>query len=139
MAMFAGGLHHGFEIAVLVVAAGTADAIVPFVPGGLGVVEAIIPAVLAWYSTPVSQGFAVAVVYLTVGTFLPAAGGAVALPFVPRRRRRRGPPPRPKGNPSRAESRDAAHVLPSGPDENPAVGAGRLLSWAGTRARCCLA
>jgi len=92
MAMFAGGLHHGFEIAVLAVGAGMAGAIVPFVPGGLGVVEAIIPAVLAWYGTPVSQGLAVALVYRTVGTFLPAAGGAVALPFVrPRRLRGREP------------------------------------------------
>jgi len=79
MVMIAAGLHHGFEIAVLVVGAGMAAAIVPFLPGGLGVVEAVIPAVLAWYGTPVSVGLVVALTYRALGTFLPAAAGVPAL------------------------------------------------------------
>ena len=79
MVMIAAGLHHGFEIAVLVVGAAMVAAIVPFLPGGIGVVEAVIPAALAWYGTPVSVGLAVAVTYRVIGTFLPAAVGVPTL------------------------------------------------------------
>jgi uncharacterized membrane protein YbhN (UPF0104 family) len=48
-------------------------------PGGLGVVEAIIPAVVHWYGPSLSAAFAGALVYRMVGTVLPAAVGAVAV------------------------------------------------------------
>ncbi len=92
MVMMAAGLHHGFEIAVLVVGAAGAAAMVPFLPGGIGVVEAAIPGVLAWYGTPVRVGLAVAVTYRVLGTFLPAGVGVPALIALRAHRRTRAAP-----------------------------------------------
>jgi uncharacterized membrane protein YbhN (UPF0104 family) len=52
------------------------------------VVEAIIPAVVHWYGPPVSAAFAGALVYRALGTFLPAAAGAIALVVLRARRPR---------------------------------------------------
>jgi len=90
-AMFATGLDFGFEIALLVVGAGMVASIVPFLPGGIGVAEAVIPAVLAWYGTPVSTGLAVALIYRALGTFLPPAAGVPALVALRAQRHRRPP------------------------------------------------
>ena len=78
-ALIAAHAHVGFDIALLAAGAAAASALIPLLPGGLGVVEAIIPAVVHWYGPPVSAAFAGALVYRALGTFLPAAAGAVAL------------------------------------------------------------
>jgi uncharacterized protein (TIRG00374 family) len=71
--------HVGFDVALLAAGAAAASGLIPLLPGGLGVVEAIIPAVVHWYGPSLSAAFAGALVYRMVGTFLPAAAGAVAV------------------------------------------------------------
>jgi uncharacterized membrane protein YbhN (UPF0104 family) len=69
----------GFDVALLAAGAAAASGLIPLLPGGLGVVEAIIPAVVRWYGPSLSAAFAGALVYRVLGTFLPAAAGAVAV------------------------------------------------------------
>ncbi len=78
-ALIAAHAHVGFDIALLAAGAAAASALIPLLPGGLGVVEAIIPAVVHWYGPPVSAALAGALVYRALGTFLPAIAGAVAV------------------------------------------------------------
>ena len=78
-ALIAAHAHVGFDIALLAAGAAAASALIPLLPAGLGVVEAVIPAVVHWYGPPVSAAFAGALVYRALGTFLPALAGAVAL------------------------------------------------------------
>ncbi len=87
-ALLAAHAHVGFDIALLAAGAAAASALIPLLPGGLGVVEAIIPAVVHWYGPPVSAALAGALAYRALGTFLPALAGAAAL--VALRARRRG-------------------------------------------------
>jgi uncharacterized protein (TIRG00374 family) len=87
-ALIAAHAHVGFDIALLAAGAAAASALIPLLPGGLGVVEAIIPAVVHWYGPPVSAAFAGALVYRALGTFLPAAAGAIALVVLRARRPR---------------------------------------------------
>ena len=67
------------EVALLASAAAVLASSIPLLPAGLGVVEAAVPAVLAWYGAPLDLALAGAVVVRVVGTVLPAAGGALAL------------------------------------------------------------
>ncbi len=67
------------DVALLAVGAGAVAAAVPLLPGGIGVVEAVMPAVIHWYGPPVSAALAGVLLYRAVGTFLPAAAGAVSL------------------------------------------------------------
>jgi uncharacterized protein (TIRG00374 family) len=67
------------DVALLAVGAGALAAAVPLVPGGLGVVEAVMPAVVHWYGPPLSAALAGALLYRAIGTFLPAAAGTVSL------------------------------------------------------------
>lgn len=69
----------GYDIAILAAGTGAAAGLIPLLPAGLGVVEAIIPAVVHWYGPPFDAALAAALVYRVVGTFLPAAAGGVAL------------------------------------------------------------
>jgi uncharacterized protein (TIRG00374 family) len=77
--LIAAHAHVGFDIALLAAGAAAASALIPLLPGGIGVVEAIIPAVVHWYGPPVSAALAGALVYRALGTFLPALAGAAAL------------------------------------------------------------
>ena len=67
------------DVALLAVGAGAVAAAVPFLPAGIGVVEAVIPAVVHWYGPPISAALAGALLYRAAGTFLPAAAGAASL------------------------------------------------------------
>jgi uncharacterized protein (TIRG00374 family) len=77
--LIAVGAHVDPDVALLAVGAGAVAAAVPLLPGGIGVVEAVIPAVVHWYGPAVSAALAGALLYRAVGTFLPAAAGGVAL------------------------------------------------------------
>ena len=77
------------DVALLAVGAGAVAAAVPLLPGGIGVVEAVMPAVIHWYGPPFSAALAGVLLYRALGTFLPAAAGAVAL--VPLRAHRADP------------------------------------------------
>lgn len=64
-----------FDAVVLAVGTEGIAARIPLVPGGSGVVKAVIPAVPHWHGAPLAG----ALVYRAFGTFLPAGAGAIAL------------------------------------------------------------
>ena len=67
------------DVALLAVGAGALAGAVPLLPAGVGVVEAVMPAVIHWYGPPLSAALAGVLIYRVVGTLLPAAAGAVSL------------------------------------------------------------
>ena len=77
--LIAAHAHVGYDIAVLAAGAAATAGLIPLLPGGIGVVEAIIPAVVHWYGPPFGAALAAALVFRVLGTFLPAAAGGVAL------------------------------------------------------------
>jgi putative heme transporter len=77
--LIAAHAHVGFDIAILAAGAAATAGLIPLLPGGLGVVEVIIPTVVHWYGPPFDAALAAALVYRVLGTFLPAAAGAAAL------------------------------------------------------------
>ncbi len=80
MLFFAVGIHDGFELALLSAGAAAAASSIPLLPGGLGAVEAAVPALLAWYGTPLATALSATLLYRAIGTFLPAAAGALSIP-----------------------------------------------------------
>jgi uncharacterized protein (TIRG00374 family) len=80
MLLFAVGIHDGFELALLSVGAAAVASSIPLLPGGLGAVEAAVPALLAWYGAPVAAALSATLLYRAIGTFLPAAAGALSIP-----------------------------------------------------------
>ncbi len=73
------GAHVDPDVALLAVGTGAVAGAVPLLPGGIGVVEAVMPAVIHWYGPPLSAALAGVLIYRVVGTLLPAAAGAVSL------------------------------------------------------------
>ena len=67
------------DVALLAVGAGALASAVPLLPAGIGVVEAVMPAVIHWYGPALSAALAGVLLYRAIGTFLPAAAGAVSL------------------------------------------------------------
>lgn len=80
MLFFAVGIHDGFELALLSAGAAAAASSIPLLPGGLGAVEAAVPALLAWYGAPIATALSATLLYRAIGTFLPAAAGALSIP-----------------------------------------------------------
>ena len=78
-ALLAGGAHVGFDIAMLAVTVSAVATFVPLVPGGLGIVEAAIPAVAHHFGVAYDHGLAAALVYRALGTFVPASVGVLAI------------------------------------------------------------
>ena len=77
--LIAAHAHVGYDVAVLAAGAAATAGLIPLLPGGIGVVEAIIPAVVHWYGPTFGAALAAALAYRVLGTFLPAAAGGVAL------------------------------------------------------------
>ena len=75
----AAGVHVSGDVVILAATAGVFATAIPLVPGGLGVVEAVIPAVLHHFGAPLDAALAGAVIYRVVGTFLPATVGALVI------------------------------------------------------------
>jgi len=69
----------GFDLALLAVTVAAVSIFIPLVPGGLGVVEAVIPAVVHHFGVDYSAGIAAALAYRALGTFIPAGVGALAI------------------------------------------------------------
>ena len=78
-ALRAGGANVGFDVAMLAVTVSAAATLVPLVPGGLGIVEAAIPAVAHHFGVPYDRGLAAALAYRALGTFMPASVGLLAV------------------------------------------------------------
>lgn len=72
-------VHVGGDVVVLAATVGLLATAVPLLPGGLGVVEAVIPAVLHHFGVPLDAALAGAVIHRVVGTFLPAAVGVLVI------------------------------------------------------------
>jgi len=89
MLLFAVGIHDGFELALLSAGAAAVASSIPLLPGGLGAVEAAVPALLAWYGAPIAAALSATLLYRSIGTFLPAAAGGLAIPALRVRRRSR--------------------------------------------------
>jgi uncharacterized protein (TIRG00374 family) len=79
MLMFSVGIHNGFDVALLAAGAASVAAAVPLLPGGIGAVELAVPALLAWYGSPVADALSATLLYRAVGTFLPAAAGGISI------------------------------------------------------------
>ena len=75
VSLAAAGVHARADVVVLAATAGVLATAVPFIPGGLGLVEAVIPAVLHHFGAPLDAALAGALIYRAVGTFLPAGVG----------------------------------------------------------------
>jgi uncharacterized protein (TIRG00374 family) len=78
-ALLAAGAHVGFDVALLAISVSAVSVLVPFIPGGIGIAEAAIPAVTHHFGVPYDLGLAAALAYRGLGTFLPAGLGAIAI------------------------------------------------------------
>jgi len=75
----AAGVHVGGDVVILAATASVLATAIPLIPGGLGIVEAVIPAVLHHFGVPLDAALAGAVIYRVVGTFLPATVGVLVI------------------------------------------------------------
>ena len=80
----AAGIHLNLEVVLLASTVGTMAGWIPLLPGGLGVVEAVIPVILHRFGAPLADALAATVVYRALGTLVPAVGGGIALPLLGR-------------------------------------------------------
>ncbi len=94
-ALAAVGVHLQPDVVILGASAGVLAASVPLLPGGLGLVEAVMPAVFHHFGAPLDAALAGALLYRAIGTFLPAAAGAgvVGAFFLGRRATQTAVPP----------------------------------------------
>jgi uncharacterized membrane protein YbhN (UPF0104 family) len=79
LAVRALGVDLGLDQVLLAYAAGRVAANAPFVPGGLGVVETVVPLVLVHYGVHWPDALGAVLLYRMAGTLLPAAAGAAAV------------------------------------------------------------
>lgn len=77
--MRAVGLTIDLDLALLATGTEIVASSIPLLPGGLGVVEAVVPALLHWYGAPVDEALAGALVTRVLSTVLPAVAGIGAL------------------------------------------------------------
>ena len=82
------GVHVRADVVILAASAGVLASSVPLLPGGIGLVEAVIPTVLHHFGAPLDASLAGALVYRAVGTFLPAAAGVSVVARLALSRRR---------------------------------------------------
>jgi uncharacterized membrane protein YbhN (UPF0104 family) len=88
------GFHMHPELVLLAQTVGTVVSWVPLLPGGLGLVEAAVPAVLHHFGAPLADALAATLVYRAVGTLVPALVGSGAIAALGPRRRDAVFPPR---------------------------------------------
>ncbi len=77
-ALIAAGVHVPFDVLFLAYSVGVIAAEVPLIPGGFGITEIAMPAVLHHFGVPLAPALAGALVYRVLGTLVPAAVGALA-------------------------------------------------------------
>jgi uncharacterized protein (TIRG00374 family) len=75
----AAGFHIHPELALLARTVGTIASWIPLLPGGLGVVEVAVPAILHRFGAPFDDALAATLVYRAAGTLLPAVVGGFAM------------------------------------------------------------
>jgi uncharacterized protein (TIRG00374 family) len=79
-ALAAAGAVVDADVLLLAYTAGILATEVPLLPGGLGLVETAMPAVLRAFGVTYATALAGAVTYRALGTFLPALAGALTVP-----------------------------------------------------------
>jgi uncharacterized protein (TIRG00374 family) len=84
------GLRISPNAVLIAYVAGMAVSLLPLLPGGLGVVEATVPAVLHRFGAPVDLALAGTLMYRGLAFFLPAAAGGVTLILMRSRHGRAG-------------------------------------------------
>jgi uncharacterized protein (TIRG00374 family) len=78
VALHAAHAHVSFGLVLLAYVAGTAASWVPLLPGGLGAVEAVVPAVLHHFGVPLTTALAGTLLWRGLSLFLPTLAGAFA-------------------------------------------------------------
>jgi uncharacterized protein (TIRG00374 family) len=68
--------HISIEVAIIVYAVAEATTWVPLLPGGIGLTELVVPALLHHFHVPITTGLAAVLLWRAVSTLLPAATGA---------------------------------------------------------------
>ena len=79
LSLAAAGVHLDADVVLLVYVTGIAVAALPLLPGGIGAVEAAIPAVLHHFGAPLDAALAGTLVYRGISLLLPACAGAAIL------------------------------------------------------------
>jgi len=86
------GVHVPVDAVLIAYVAGMAVSLLPLLPGGLGVVEATVPAVLHRFGAPIDVALAGTLIYRGIAFFLPAVVGGLALAAMRFGRTRDEPP-----------------------------------------------
>jgi uncharacterized protein (TIRG00374 family) len=68
--------HISIEVAIIAYTVAEATTWVPLLPGGLGLTELVVPALLHHFHVPITTGLAAVLLWRAVSTLLPAATGA---------------------------------------------------------------
>jgi len=87
LSLAAAGVHLDADVVLLAYVAGIAIAALPLLPGGIGAVEAAIPAVLHHFGAPLDAALAGTLVYRGISFLLPLAAGGVILALISLRNR----------------------------------------------------
>ena len=79
LALASAGVRLDADVVVLAYVAGIVIASLPLLPGGIGAVEAAIPAVLHHFGAPLDAALAGTLVYRGISFLLPVGAGALIL------------------------------------------------------------
>lgn len=85
LALAAAGVQLDPDIVLLAYVAGIMISALPLLPGGIGAVEAAIPALLHHFGAPLDAALAGTLVYRGISMLLPAAAGALVIALAPLR------------------------------------------------------
>jgi uncharacterized membrane protein YbhN (UPF0104 family) len=88
-ALAAAGVQLDPDVVLLAYVAGIMISALPLLPGGIGAVEAAIPALLHHFGAPLDAALAGTLVYRGISMLLPAAAGALLIALAPLRVRNR--------------------------------------------------
>lgn len=91
LALAATGVRVDADILLVVYAAGMFVAALPLLPGGIGAVEAAVPALLHHFGAPLDAALAGTLVYRGIALLLPAVAGTLVLGHIGVRRRKAEP------------------------------------------------
>jgi putative heme transporter len=91
LALAAAGVQLDADVVLLAYVAGIVISALPLLPGGIGAVEAAIPAVLHHFGAPLDAALAGTLVYRGISLLLPAAAGAMIIAQTQLHRRRHDP------------------------------------------------
>lgn len=83
-ALTAVGVRVDLPTLLITYVAGISAAMLPLLPGGIGVVEVAMPTILGWYGAPVDQSLAGVLIWRAISLYLPALIGLAFLALMQR-------------------------------------------------------